>query len=363
MEKGKNILICPLDWGLGHAGRMVTIARKLQQMNNKIFIGAAESQTSFFKNALSDVVIIRFPGFKPHYSSFLPQYLALIPQIPRLACNILKEHVRLKKLIRNHNIDIVISDNRFGLWNKGIKSVYVTHQLRIPFPAALRIFEPAGTFLHRKIIEKYSICLIPDLPGEINVSGRLSHGVVLPANTMYAGLFSRFSDTDICDETKRGFSPHTTVILSGPEPQRSLLKRQIEKVAPGEEHLTIILEGNPEGRYSKQSGNIMYHSHLPDEQMKKIITSGTTVIARAGYSTIMELISLGTSAILVPTPGQTEQEYLAAYLCEKGLFDTVSQKKLTPSVLRRETVSAAIPGYLAEESRRLLDDALKEILR
>ena len=29
---------------------------------------------------------------------------------------------------------------------------------------------------------------------------------------------------------------------------------------------------------------------------------------------------------MVPTPGQTEQEYLANYLNEKGLFYTMSQK-------------------------------------
>ena len=52
------------------------------------------------------------------------------------------------------------------------------------------------------------------------------------------------------------------------------------------------------------------------------------MITRPGYTTIMELAVLGKKALLIPTPGQTEQVYLASYHSKKGNFYSVSQEKL-----------------------------------
>ena len=190
MERKNNILICPLEWGLGHAGRMIPLAKKLYERNNNIFIGAGEEHLSLFRNELLGVTYISFPGFRPGYSRHLPQYLVLLLEMPILLFHITQEHFRLKKIIRDYNIDIVISDNRFGLWNKNVQTVYITHQPLIPFPKLFRFLEVPGVLLHRFIIKKYSFCFIPDLPGEINISGRLSHGLKLPGNVRYKRLMS-----------------------------------------------------------------------------------------------------------------------------------------------------------------------------
>lgn len=364
MNKKYNILVCPLEWGLGHAGRMIPLVKELQQRGNNIIIGAGEEHQSLFRSELSGLTYIGFRGFKPSYSRILPQYVALLMRIPVLFYSIVLEHFRLKQIIRDNKIDIVISDNRFGLWNKSIKTVYVTHQPLIPFPSGFRALERIGISFHRWIIKKYSFCFIPDLPCEINVSGRLTHGIKLPSNTRFIGILSRFLMNGISDSGTRDNFPHNTVILSGPEPQKGMLRQKLINLLKDKEPSTVIFEGKPssDSPFQAQSGNIIFYDHLPAGRMKEIISGSENIITRSGYTVIMELISLNRSALLIPTPGQTEQEYLAGYLSEKGWFTSVSQNKLDDGITLpgRKTVTA---NEIITESRILLEKALDELLK
>lgn len=362
LKTPRRILICPLEWGLGHAGRMIPLALKLRQMDNEIFIGAGHEHLALFREELPGARLIEFKGFKPAYSGILPQYLILLFKLPVLIWNIISEHNRLGKIVREHSIDIVISDNRFGLWHRGIKTVYISHMHRIPFPGRLKMLEPAGIHLHRFIIKKFSLCFIPDVRGELNLSGRLSHGLKLPSNTRYTGILSRFSGQ--ADSGRNEFlqGNRAVLILSGPEPQRRILKQKITDIfRNGNMHLTI-LEGRPgASRDAAVSGNIRSFSHLPSMEYRRLLLESDYIIARSGYSTIMELVSLNRSALLIPTPGQTEQEYLARYLSERGWFATADQKHLGTGLTMppcRDLPAEAITA----ESMKLLDEALKELL-
>lgn len=363
MKKNKNILICPLEWGLGHAGRMIPLAAKLRDMNNNIIIGAGKKHLSFFRKELTGVSYIDFPGYSPSYSRKMPQYLKLLLDIPVLLFHIIREHIRLKKIIRKHAIDIVISDNRFGLWNRKITTVYITHMPRIQFPSAFSFFEFIGVWLHRIIIKKYSFCFIPDLPGKINISGRLSHGVKLPDNVRFTGILSRFTDI----ETKENKDPldekHNTVILSGPEPQKSIIKEKLIDYFQQRKPLTLFLCGNPDGTsLPVRSGNIVFIDHLPSSAMKDVIKNSDLIITRPGYTIIMELISLNSSALLIPTPGQTEQEYLAQRLSGMGWFTTISQKKIIDGIPGTK-IKHQWPEDIITDSRMLLEKALYEMLK
>ena len=362
MNKTNNILICPLEWGLGHAARMIPLARKLREMNNNIFIGSGEEHLSLFRNELPGLSYIKFTGFKPGYSHFLPQYLALFLRIPVLLYHIILEHFRLKRIIREHAIDIVISDNRFGLWNRNITTVYVTHMPLIPLPKALRFLEFIGIILHRAVIKKYSLCFIPDLPGELNVSGRLSHGIKLPGNVRYTGILSRFITYGPSPHENPIIFRHNTVILSGPEPQREILKHKLVTLLKDKKPITVMLEGKP-GKTSEivRSGNITFYNHLPNSEMREMITGSESIITRSGYSTIMELISLNCSALLIPTPGQTEQEYLAEYLSENRWFTTISQGEIKAGISLPSN-KAIWSDEIIEQSKILLTEALKELL-
>jgi spore coat polysaccharide biosynthesis predicted glycosyltransferase SpsG len=363
LNKSYNILICPLEWGLGHAARMIPLARKLQELNNNIFIGSGEEHLSLFRTELPNLSYINFPGFKPVYSRYLPQYLFLLLKTPLLLYHIIREHLCLKMIIRKYKIDIVISDNRFGLWNRKVKTVYITHMPLIPLPKPLRFLEITGIYLHRAIIKKYSFCFIPDLPGELNVSGRLSHGIILPENVRYIGILSRFITSEQSYNEKFEDFKHNTVILSGPEPQRGMLKLKLAGIFKLQDPPTIMLEGKPGDIWETvSSDNITYYNHLPLFKMKEMISKSEKIIARSGYTTIMELISLNCSALLIPTPGQTEQEYLAEYLSGKGWFSTISQKEIKPGILFPAN-KAGWTGEIIEKSSILLTEALKELLK
>ncbi|MFZ0282025.1 MAG: glycosyltransferase [Bacteroidales bacterium] len=363
MNKKFNILICPLEWGLGHAGRMIPLASKLRESGHNVYIGTGNEHQSFFRNELAGLSYIYFPGFKPGYSRILPQYIALLLRTPLLIYHTIAEHLRLKRLIRRYDIDIVLSDNRFGLWNRSVKTVYITHQPLIPFPQKLRSLEWIGILLHRFIIKKYDFCFIPDLPGGINVSGRLSHGVKLPSNTKFIGILSRFGIPGPSTVKEINYFPHNTLILSGPEPQRGMLRQKLAGILKDKEPPTVILEGKPSDTYIPvSSGNIISYNHLPTAAMKKLITESENIISRSGYTVVMELVSLGRSALLIPTPGQTEQEYLAGYLSENGWFTAVSQNKLDDGLIFPER-KAIVADEILNESRILLEKALDELLK
>ena len=359
MNYKRNILICPLEWGFGHAGRMVPLAKRLQGLNNNIFFGSGEEQISFLQKEVPGATYIHFSGFRIKYSRYLPQYLVILFKSPLLLWHTVLEHNRLKKIISEYSIDIVISDNRLGLWNTGIKSVFITHQLRIPFPIPFRFLESAGRWIIRSIIRKYSLCFVPDLEGELNVSGRLSHGFNLPDNVRYIGILSRFVNP---------FPPESyipkgcTVILSGPEPQKSILKQKLTEIFISKKVQAVILEGKPlKTEEPYKTGDIVHYNHLSSDETVKLLLESETIITRSGYTTIMELISLGKSALVIPTPGQTEQEYLAEYLSGKGWFNTVKQKNINESL--KINISSAIPAAeITEESEKLIGAALTELL-
>jgi hypothetical protein len=340
---------------------MIPLARKLQERNYNVIIGSGKTHQAMFRNELPGLTYIDFPGFNPGYSRFLPQYISLLLKTPILLYHILAEHRRVRRIIDKYKIDIIISDNRFGLWSRRIKSVYVTHQIVIPFPENFRFLEWAGILYHRFFIRKYAFCFIPDLPGHLNLSGRLTHGVRLPANTRYIGLLSRFSGKHQFSENRFLF-PHNTVILSGPEPQRGILRQKLVEILNNRMPPAVFLEGRPGEQVEiSKSENITSYNHLQADEMRDMIAGSTIIIARSGYTSVMELISLNCSALLIPTPGQPEQEYLAEYLSSKGWFSEVPQNRLNEDTILTPGKALWTPEII-DESNVLLEKALDELL-
>ena len=363
MDKKYKILVCPLGWGLGHAGRMIPVITWLKGRGHHIIIGADDKHFAFFNSELPGNDLIKFPGFKPVYSRFLPAYTVLLFQIPLLLYHIVHEHFKLKKIIRDNSIDILISDNRFGLWNKNIKTVYVTHMPLIPFPRLFRCFEFIGIWLHRAIIRKYTLCFIPDLPGSINLTGRLSHGLRLPDNTKFIGILSRFISQDPVNIKNASGVRHNCAIISGPPPQNGILRKKLTLLLQNRQPKTIILGGKPDNSSAMtRSGNIIYYGHLSSGPMKETILQSENIIARAGYSTIMDLVCLRKSALLIPTPGQTEQEYLSTYLSDKNWFSYISQKNINDDFKFPMPLSTEWCDDLIARSRMFFKKALNELL-
>jgi hypothetical protein len=340
---------------------MIPVAAELLASGNNVFIGSGKEHINLFRNELDGLKYIDFPGFRIKYSRWLPQYVKIILSAPSFIYHILREHRQLRRVIREYRIDIVISDSRLGLWNKRITTVFVTHMVRVPYPKPLRFLENAGHPLMRRVFSKFDFCFIPDLPGETNLSGKLSHGMNYPANTRFVGILSRFGRVPAGSDL-RSDRFYCTVILSGPEPQRTMLREKVTTMLEGKGKPSVILEGRPgEKRESITRGDIISISHLPAGEMKNTILESEHVITRSGYTTLMELVTIGRSALIIPTPGQAEQEYLADLMAERGWFGTVRQNCLNNEIILPGS-KAKWPSGIYEESRKLLVEALNELL-
>lgn len=319
-----KVLICPLNWGLGHATRIVPIIRKLVKHNFEVLIAAGGDSYIYLKMEFPELKFIYFNSYTVRYSKFESQILKMSLLVPSILLWTIKEHFMLKNIIKKNNIDIVISDNRFGLWNKATYNVFITHQLNLKFPKTLNFMEPAYRYIANSYIGKYDECWIPDFKGENNLSGELSHGENELSNKYFVGPLSRFK---INDHAKKDELFDVLFILSGPEPQRSIFEKIIYLQTQHSNLKLAIVRGTL--TKSLNAFNFSVFNMLNTNELISLIQKSKLVICRSGYSSVMDLVALNKKAVLVPTPGQTEQEYLAKYLMQQGLFYSENQKEFS----------------------------------
>jgi hypothetical protein len=269
------------------------------------------------------VKFLQFEGYEISYSrrkwSFI---LKLLLQLPAVFYKVLREKRWLNQIVEQYHIDAVISDNRFGMYSGKIPSVYITHQLFIK--TGSRFSEKIAQKIHYHFITKYSACWIPDQENE-GLAGKLSHPTILPPKARYIGPLSRFKPIVHSD-----YIYDLLIILSGPEPQRTifedLLLGQINEL----KEKIIFVRGLPAATEKPANFNqVIIENHLPADELNRLLAESRLVLCRSGYTSVMDLSVLQKKAILVPTPGQTEQEYLAEYLLRKQYFYSQSQENFS----------------------------------
>ena len=189
-----RVLVAPLNWGLGHATRCVPIINALLDARKEVIIASDGFSLEFLKKEFPNLQTVEFKGINIKYSKSNSQVWAMLWQMPEIIFAIIKEHSELKKIIQKFDIQIVISDNRFGLWNKKIKTIYITHQISVKISNRFEFLNKIAYLIHCQIIKKYSECWIPDFEGEENLSGDLSHKYPLPKNARFIGILSRFKN-------------------------------------------------------------------------------------------------------------------------------------------------------------------------
>ena len=379
--KSSRVLVAPLDWGLGHATRCVPIIERLLAEGHEVVIAADGYPLRFLRREFPHLDWVKFEGLKVEYADGQSQVGAMLRQLPRFLRDIWREHKRLKEIVRMYDVDMVVSDNRFGLWCRGVYSVYMTHQLMVKMPRGLEWMEWAVWRFHRWFIKHYDECWVPDIEGDGNLSGDLSHKYPLLKNTKFIGVLSRFSSEKVEWEDVRveaealGLQQRYDVVavLSGPEPHRRNLEKQITdnrlqitddsqqstvnsqqtltpseqssrppktggqyKIVNSQQILTpseqssrpskiggqykivnsqqslLIVQGLPEDdlRLAEHRDGVDYIPHLPTGLLQWYMQEAEEIVCRSGYSSIMDLHTIGRKAHLIPTPGQTEQEYL-----------------------------------------------------
>ena len=330
---GNTILISPLDWGLGHATRCIPIIASLIEQNKKVIVAAEGAGMNIIKEAFPNVTFLPLKGYRITYSKKGHWFfIKLMAQLPKILTSVIREKKWVQQAIRQHNIDTIISDNRLGFYSKEVHSVFITHQLGIKTGSSFldKVVQKINYFF----INQFDECWIPDYKGNDNLAGELSHPTVMPKiPTVYIGLLSRFQKKEVSKRYK------WAVVLSGPEPQRTIFENIITKQIKNSKDAIVLVRGLPENSAVSTINlgeNISVYNHLEKDLLSEIMQQSNVVIARSGYSTIMDLMAIAQRAVLVPTPGQTEQEYLAKYLSEKKTFRTVSQSNFDFTMLPNE---------------------------
>lgn len=304
-----KILICPLNWGLGHATRCVPIIRQLITQGHEPVLVSDGYPLEFLRQEFPALCTIEYPSYSVYYSAGKSQVGAMLFNFPNIVTGILKEHLWLNDLLKTEHFDQVISDNRFGMWNKWIHSIYITHQLMVKMPAGLKFLEPLVHLIHKGFINRYDECWIPDTEKD-GLSGDLSHKYPLPRNASFIGPLSRFQGKEIA-RIDRDYA--VVAVISGIEPQRTMFEKSLINRFQHVKHNTLIVAGQPQKEKKEIFiGNVTLVSHLKDTELAAVLLGARKIISRSGYSTIMDLAALDClhKAEFIPTPGQTEQEYL-----------------------------------------------------
>ncbi len=361
----KAVCISPIDWGLGHATRCIPLIRALIALNYKIYIATEGKHEAILREAIPSAVFLPLRGYKIRYSKTSALLIpVIIFQLPKIIFSIINEYFWLKNISKKYHFDLIISDNRFGFFHKKITSVFITHQLELQTPFAW------STKLIQKItyqfINKYSACWVADMKPPHNLSGVLASPSKLPSIPVwYMNCLSRLMDEPKLEAKENSNKPVIKFlgIVSGPEPQRTLLENLLWEQGNEIGQPFVVVAGLPnEKLYQKNTTNGYLYHHLNGADLKAQISSAQYIICRGGYTTLMEMIPYHKKLIFIPTPGQTEQAYLAKYWQEKkwAIGFKQSEFNLATALEMAEAFDYQQPPFIAFSKESLLTE-LKQL--
>ena len=312
-----RILVAPLNWGLGHSSRCVPLIERLLSDGHEVVLGGDGESLILLRKHFASLQVLPLASLELSYSKGRRQVGAILRALPKIIRAARQDHALLTEYLRYEQLDEVISDNRFGLYSRKTRCIYMTHQLLIPLPRPWRWLEPLLARWHRRLINRYDACWIPDESvshdGHMGLAGRLSHPAHLPKNAEYIGVLSRFSG--------KRFSADLTYkvvcVLSGLEPQRTLMEQAICQRYENADGAVLIVRGK-----MQEPPTVIRHAQitivpwLDDNHLAAYLLGAERIICRSGYSSVMDMYALGVTSKVEwhPTPGQPEQEYLAKYL-------------------------------------------------
>jgi UDP:flavonoid glycosyltransferase YjiC (YdhE family) len=360
-----------MDWGLGHATRCIPIINLLLKKRQRVILAGSGLSLSYLKIEFPQLETVSLPGVDIQFETGQGFGFKTFLLGWKLKKYVSEELAITKKIVREFKVDVIISDNRYGVRCEGVRNILITHQLYPRVPGILRPFVHS---MIRTQVGEFDQCWIPDNQSENEsesgnenvdwreevqpiLSGELSHQENLPENTHFIGPLSRFVRSD--EATDKDID--ILAILSGPEPARSDFEETLRKILPALPGRKVLICGKEIGPEDVQ-GSLQIIAGATSEELKMYILRSKKIICRSGYSTLMDLVALNRSALVVPTPGQSEQEYLAQYLSQKDWFFALSQDKLETQLMSAlekitDDISFAAPSLQKVVWLLNLDDA------
>ena len=342
MNTTTNILVAPLNWGLGHASRCIPIIYALKENNFTPIIASDGASLHLLKKEFPNDIFETLPNYNIAYSEKGKDFkFKIFKQLPKLFFAIRKEKKLLELLIKKHQISGIISDNRPGIFSSSIPSVYLTHQVNVLSGNTSWI----SSKFHQYFIKKHKECWVPDVPENLNLSGVLSHGKSNLKNIKFIGPITRFKKRNLSKKHD------LLVVLSGPEPQRTLLEEKLRIELSEYKGSILFVKGLVEATQKKATqNNFTFYNYMEADELETVIQESEYVICRSGYSSIMDLAFLGTKTFLIPTPGQFEQEYLAKKLKKEGSIPSCSQHKFTLDKIQKIDIYTGFRKYNYEKN-------------
>lgn len=317
---GKKVLIAPLNWGLGHATRCLPIIRLLLKRDHTVCIASDGDSLTLLRQEFPTLTFFELPSYNIQYSRNIPAWLFTLWRTPKFLKSINREHGVVQNIIRENSIELIISDNRYGCRAKTIQSIFISHQLNLIMPSGTKWMSGIINFFHRRLIKKFNTIWIPDDENN-RLSGELSKSNL---NGEFIGVLSRF-------EKSNGVQPvnKLAVVLSGPEPQRTLLEKNLLPQVIILNLPSVFVRGLVNEKVGESEiDQVKIVNYLGSDELQKVIEQSEVIVARSGYSTLMDLAVLAKRAILIPTPGQPEQEYLADKFMKEWIAYSTDQEVL-----------------------------------
>lgn len=314
-------------------------------------LGVTPATERIFQAEFPELKRFSIPATEIEYSTFLPVWASIMMDYSRLK-KVMKDETELaEKLVRENGIDVIISDNRYGFFCKGIKNIFITHQLWIKSP----VMESTANSMNHSYMANFDEVWVPDLDDEKkNLSGDLAHSRKPKVPVHHIGVLSRFN-------YRRGESdkPYQfTFLISGAEPKRTLFEEEVVRYLNIFRGKFALVRGTKEPmRFILRNLNCDVFDMPDKDELEKIIANSRMIVSRSGYSTVMDLVRMKKPAFFLPTTGQTEQVYLANYLHGRFGFrkiNSVDEISITPHT---DTSSF----FDAEESNTLFNRAIESI--
>jgi uncharacterized protein (TIGR00661 family) len=321
----KNILVAPLNWGLGHATRCVPLIRELIKYGYTPILASDGNALNLLKKEFPELTSLELPSYEIEYAKKAKNFKwKLLKNSPKTINAIIEERKLVKKWCKEFDLAGIISDNRLGVYNKKIPSVIITHQLQVLSGKTTWI----SSKIHQRFIKKFNECWVPDFEKKPNLTGKLGHLKNPSFSIKYLGPLSRLN----IQKAEKKYD--LMIILSGPEPQRTLLENLLlQKINLLDKKILFVKGIVNDKQLITEIEDITFYNFMTSTEIEKAFNESDVILCRSGYTTIMDLVKLNKKAFLIPTPGQTEQEYLARRLKKNGHFPYSKQEDFEVEML------------------------------
>jgi uncharacterized protein (TIGR00661 family) len=313
------------SWGLGHATRSLPVIRKLIQENHKLTIISSGRSLDLLKTELgNDGEYLDVPDYPMLISENSRQFMAKSLIYWPLFIRKMESGLQtVTKLVKKNNYDLIVSDARYDVYSKKIPTYFISHQMRIMNPLRIKKIESGSEIFNLFFFKRFREVIVPDFK-EGSLSGDLSHNLkrIDESRINYVGVLSDFSKKRMKKDIDYLIS------ISGPEPQRTFFEKSLLSQINQLKGKIVITLGKTEINEKLNNDNITTYTFLSKKIREDLLNRTKLVVSRSGYSTILDLAVIGNKALMVPTPGQIEQEYLGQYHSRKGSYFAVKQNQI-----------------------------------